>query len=51
MAQPFEYEIDMIAEYDKHIKGARVNPIYSNLLKNKQSLTTIINNEEKTIND
>lgn len=46
-----ECETDMIAEYDKHIKGARVNPIYSNLLKNKQSLTTIINNEEKTIND
>lgn len=46
-----ECETDLIAAYDKHIKGASVNPIYSNLLKNKQSLVTIINNEEKTIHD
>ena len=42
---------DLIAEYDKHLKNARVNPMYAYLLKNKQALVTIINNEEKTIND
>lgn len=42
---------DLVAEYDKYISSAKLNPIYSNLLKNKQSLVTIINNEDKTIND
>ena len=42
---------DLIAEYDKHLKNARLNPVYACLLKNKQALVTIINNEEKTIND
>ena len=46
-----ECEGDLIAEYDKHISRAKINPIYANLLKNKQSLVTIINNEDKTIND
>lgn len=43
--------IDLIAEYDKYLKCAKVNPIYACLLKNKQALITIINSEDKTIND
>lgn len=43
---------DMIAEYDRCIVAAsQVTPYYAQLLKNKQSLVTIINNEEKTIHD
>ena len=40
---------DMIAEYDKHIKTGKVNPIYAALLKNKMALVSIINNDDKTI--
>lgn len=39
---------DMIAEYDKHIKTGKVNPIYAALLKNKMALVSIINNDDKT---
>lgn len=46
-----EAEADMIAEYDKHIANAPVNPIYSCLLKNKQALVTIINEENRRITD
>ena len=46
-----EAKDDLIAEYDKHLKNAKVNPIYACLLKDKQALVTIINNGEKTIND
>lgn len=43
---------DMVAEYDKQIsRAAIVSPVYALLLSNKQSLVTIINNEEKTIHD
>ncbi len=42
---------DLVAEYDRCLKKAKLNPIYAYLLKNKQALVTIINNEEKTIND
>lgn len=43
---------DMIAEYDKCIgEVAKVTPYYALLLRNKQSLVTIINDEEKTIHD
>lgn len=42
---------DMIATYNNSLKKARVNPVYAMLLKNKQSLVTIINSDEKTIND
>lgn len=43
---------DMVAEYDKQIsRAAIVSPVYALLLNNKQSLVTIINNEEKTIHD
>lgn len=42
---------DLIAEYDKHICNAEVNLVYANLLKNKQALVAIINNEDKTIHD
>lgn len=46
-----EAETDLIAEYDKYIKTAKVNPIYAYLLKNKQALVTIINNSDKTIKE
>lgn len=46
-----EAETDLIAEYDKYIKNAKVNPIYACLLKNKQALVTIINNNDKTIKE
>lgn len=42
---------DMIKEYDMYLRNRIVNPIYAFLLKDKQALVTIINNEEKTIND
>lgn len=42
---------DMIATYDKSLKDAQMNPAYAFLLNNKQSLVTIINSEDKTIND
>lgn len=42
---------DMVGEYDKQIKSGTVNLISSTLLKNKQALVAIINNEGKTIND
>lgn len=42
---------DMIAAYNNCLKKARVNPVYAKLLTNKQSLVTIINSEDKTIND
>ena len=42
---------DLISEYDKCLGNLRVNPIYAFLLKNKQALVTIINNEDITIND
>lgn len=41
----------MIAEYDKQIKSGKVNLIYSALLKNKQALVAIINDDNKTIFD
>lgn len=41
---------DMIVAYDNSLKKARVSPAYAMLLKNKQSLVTIINSEDKTIN-
>ena len=44
-----EAEKDLIAEYDKYLKKAKINPVYSFLLKNKQALVTIINNNDKTI--
>ena len=46
-----EAKTDLIAEYDKYIKNAKVNPIYACLLKNKQALVTIINNNDKTIKE
>lgn len=42
---------DIIAEYDNYLKMTKINLIYALLLKNKQALVTIINSEEKTIND
>ena len=42
-----EAEADLIAEYDKHIKNLGINPISSYLLKNKQALVTIINDQTK----
>ncbi|WP_278561853.1 hypothetical protein [Phocaeicola plebeius] len=42
---------DMITEYDRQIKAGKVNLIYSTLLRNKQALVAIINNETKTIYD
>lgn len=42
---------NMIAEYDKQIKSGKVNLIYSALLKNKQALVAIINDDNKTIFD
>lgn len=42
---------DLIAEYDKCLKNAKMNPIYGFLLRNKQALVTIVNNEEKTIKE
>lgn len=44
-----ESEHDLFEAYDKCLKQARLNPIYSFLLKNKQALFTIINIEDKTI--
>lgn len=41
----------MITEYDRQIKAGKVNLIYSTLLRNKQALVAIINNETKTIYD
>ena len=42
---------DLISGYDRCLRDAKVNPIYAFLLKNKQALVTIINNENITIND
>ena len=47
---------DTIIEYDKHINECRKkwgynNPISAALLKNKQALVTMINNDNKTINE
>lgn len=42
---------DMIAAYDKHILNAPVNPIFASLLKNKQALVILINEEDKRISD
>lgn len=42
---------DMIATYNNNLKKAQMTPAYAFLLNNKQSLVTIINSEEKTIND
>lgn len=46
-----EARADMIAEYDKHLSKASVNPIYACLLKNKQALVILINEENKRIFD
>lgn len=40
---------DMIEEYDRQIVNGEVNLVYASLLKNKQALVTIINEENKTI--
>lgn len=45
-----EAKVDMIAEYDKYLSNAKVSPVYAFLLKNKQALVTIINDENKVIN-
>lgn len=42
---------DMVAAYDNALKDAEMTPAYMFLLKNKQSLVTIVNSENKTIND
>lgn len=42
---------DLIAAYNSSLKKAKMTPAYGFLLRNKQSLVTIINNEDKTIND
>lgn len=42
---------DLMAAYNNSLKQARMTPAYAFLLNNKQSLVTIINSEEKTIND
>ena len=42
---------DLYAAYNSVLKKARMTPAYAYLLKNKQSLVTIINSEDKTIND
>lgn len=42
---------DLLAAYNSSLKKARMTPAYAFLLKNKQSLVTIINSEGKTIND
>ena len=42
---------NLITEYDNSLKNAKMNPIYGLLLRNKQALVTIVNSEEKTIND
>lgn len=42
---------DMVDEYDRQLKKGKVNLTYSYLLKNKQALVAIINNEDKTIKD
>lgn len=42
---------EMVATYDRSLKSARMTPVYAMLLKNKQSLVSIINSEDKTIND
>ena len=46
-----EAETDLIAEYDKCLRDAKLNPVYGFLLKNKQALVTIINNNDKTIKE
>lgn len=47
-----ECVIDMLSEYDRYIQSAiQVDFDYALLLRNKQSLVTIINNGDKTIND
>lgn len=42
---------DMMAIYNSYLEKAKMTPAYSYLLKNKQSLVTIIPRGEKTIND
>ena len=42
---------DLIAAYNNSLKKAKMTPAYGLLLRNKQSLVTIINSEDKTIND
>lgn len=42
---------DLLAAYTSNLKNAKMTPAYGFLLRNKQSLVTIINNEDKTIND
>ena len=42
---------EMVATYDRSLKNAQMTPAYAMLLKNKQSLVTLINSEDKTIND
>lgn len=42
---------DLIATYNNSLKKAKMTPAYGLLLRNKQSLVTIINSEDKTIND
>lgn len=42
---------DVVSAYDEKLKDASMNPVYGWLLKNKQSLVTIIKNEDKTIHD
>lgn len=42
---------DMVDEYDRHIRTGKVNLISSYLLKNKQALVAIINQEARTIHD
>jgi hypothetical protein len=42
---------DLIATYNSRLEKAKMTPAYAYLLKNKQSLVTIINSEDKTIND
>lgn len=42
---------DLIATYNSRLEKAKMTPAYAYLLKNKQSLVTIINSEDKTITD
>lgn len=42
---------DLFAAYNSSLKKAKMTPAYIFLLRNKQSLVTIINSEDKTIND
>ena len=42
---------DLVSAYNNILQRAQMTPAYGFLLRNKQSLVSIINSEDKTIND